>query len=65
MDEKAIRAEIGNCILSLGFLLVNDLKIKTKHVFSTDEEYIENTIRCCLYNLEKILFLTKKLGCGL
>lgn len=61
MDEKGIRAEIGNCILSLGFLLVNDLKIRNTHVFSSDEEYVENTIRCCQYNLENILCLTKHL----
>jgi hypothetical protein len=61
MEEKAIRVEIGSCILSLGFLLVNDLKIRNEHVFSSDEEYVENTIRCCQYNLENILSLTKQI----
>lgn len=61
MDEMKIRIEIGNCIMSLGFLLVNDLKLHSKKVFPTDKEYIENTIRCCQYNLENILKLTKRL----
>lgn len=59
MDESKIRAEIGNCIVSLGFLLISDLKISTKKIFLTDKEYVENTIRCCQYNLENILNLTK------